>query len=65
MIHDRNIRSIDQIPHRRYNAIMSSARLPEVTGKAWEEEIIPCEHTHALTLEQFVSDPIQPSGLSF
>lgn len=39
---------------------MSSARQSEV--KAWEEEINPCEHT--LTMEQFVSGPIQASGLS-
>ena len=39
---------------------MSSARQSEV--KAWEEEINACEHT--LTIEQFVSGPIQASGLS-
>jgi ubiquitin carboxyl-terminal hydrolase 5/13 len=39
---------------------ISSARQSEV--KAWEEEINPCEHT--LTIEQFVSDPIQASGPS-
>jgi ubiquitin carboxyl-terminal hydrolase 5/13 len=37
---------------------MSSARQSEV--KAWEEEILPCEHT--LTMEQFVSAHIPASG---
>jgi hypothetical protein len=37
---------------------MSSARQSEV--KAWEEEIIPCEHT--LTLTQLSPDPIPASG---
>ncbi|KAG5220765.1 ubiquitinyl hydrolase [Salix suchowensis] len=37
---------------------MSSARQSEV--KAWEEEILPCEHT--LTLEQFATGHIQTSG---
>lgn len=39
---------------------MSSARQSEV--KAWEEEILPCEHT--LTLEQLVTGPIPASGTS-
>ncbi|KAA1476327.1 ubiquitin carboxyl-terminal hydrolase 14 [Dentipellis sp. KUC8613] len=39
---------------------MSSARQSEV--KAWEEEILPCEHT--LTLEQLVTGPIPASGLA-
>ncbi|KAJ8483090.1 hypothetical protein ONZ45_g14725 [Pleurotus djamor] len=39
---------------------MSSARQSEV--KAWEEEIIPCEHT--LTLQQTATGPIQASGLA-
>ncbi|TFY74314.1 hypothetical protein EWM64_g9698, partial [Hericium alpestre] len=39
---------------------MSSARQSEV--KAWEEEILPCEHT--LTLEQIVTGPIKASGLA-
>ncbi|PBK81751.1 ubiquitinyl hydrolase [Armillaria gallica] len=39
---------------------MSSARQSEV--KAWEEEILPCEHT--LTLEQFANGPIPASGLA-
>ncbi|KAL4263101.1 Ubiquitin carboxyl-terminal hydrolase [Pleurotus pulmonarius] len=39
---------------------MSSARQSEV--KAWEEEILPCEHT--LTLEQFATAHIQDSGLA-
>lgn len=38
---------------------MSSARQSEV--KAWEEEIIPCEHT--LTIEQLVIGPIPASGM--
>ena len=38
---------------------MSSARQSEV--KAWEEEILPCEHT--LTLEQFSTGPIPASGI--
>ncbi|KAF9028671.1 ubiquitinyl hydrolase [Hymenopellis radicata] len=39
---------------------LSSARQSEV--KAWEEEILPCEHT--LTLEQFASAAIPASGLA-
>ncbi|KAM6495283.1 hypothetical protein JOM56_009906 [Amanita muscaria] len=39
---------------------LSSARQSEV--KAWEEEILPCEHT--LTLEQYSSGPIADSGLA-
>ncbi|KZT68491.1 ubiquitinyl hydrolase [Daedalea quercina L-15889] len=39
---------------------LSSARQSEV--KAWEEEIIPCEHT--LTLQQEAKGPIQASGLA-
>ncbi|KAE9393596.1 ubiquitin carboxyl-terminal hydrolase 14 [Gymnopus androsaceus JB14] len=39
---------------------LSSARQSEV--KAWEEEILPCEHT--LTLEQLAVGPIQASGLA-
>ncbi|EIN03471.1 ubiquitin carboxyl-terminal hydrolase 14 [Punctularia strigosozonata HHB-11173 SS5] len=39
---------------------MSSARQSEV--KAWEEEILPCEHT--LTLEQQATGPIEASGLA-
>ncbi|KAL0959107.1 hypothetical protein HGRIS_014404 [Hohenbuehelia grisea] len=39
---------------------MSSARQSEV--KAWEEEILPCEHT--LTLEQFATGSIPASGLA-
>ncbi|KAF5346463.1 hypothetical protein D9756_010077 [Leucocoprinus leucothites] len=39
---------------------LSSARQSEV--KAWEEEIIPCEHT--LTLQQEASGPIPASGLA-
>ncbi|KII83872.1 hypothetical protein PLICRDRAFT_46628 [Plicaturopsis crispa FD-325 SS-3] len=39
---------------------ISSARQSEV--QAWEEEIVPCEHT--LTLEQFASSHIQASGLA-
>ncbi|KAG8957804.1 hypothetical protein FRC03_009778 [Tulasnella sp. 419] len=39
---------------------MSSARQSEV--KAWEEEILACEHT--LTLDQSSSAPIPPSGLA-
>jgi len=38
---------------------LSSAHQSEV--KAWEEEIIPCEHT--LTLQQEASDPIPASGV--
>jgi len=38
---------------------LSSARQSEV--KAWEEEIVPCEHT--LTLQQEASDPIPASGV--
>lgn len=38
---------------------LSSARQSEV--KAWEEEIVPCEHT--LTLEQHASGPIEASGM--
>ncbi|KAI0314538.1 ubiquitin carboxyl-terminal hydrolase 14 [Amylostereum chailletii] len=41
-------------------AAMSSARQSEV--KAWEEEILPCEHT--LTLDQVVTGPIPASGLA-
>lgn len=37
---------------------LSSARQSEV--KAWEEEIIPCEHT--LLLEQLASGPIAVEG---
>lgn len=37
---------------------MSSARQSEV--KAWEEEIMACEHT--LTLEQLATGPVQGSG---
>jgi ubiquitin carboxyl-terminal hydrolase 5/13 len=40
---------------------MSSARQSEV--KAWEEEIIACEHT--LTLQQEVTGPIEASGTPF
>ncbi len=36
----------------------SSARQSEI--KAWEEEIIACEHT--LLLEQFATGPIAESG---
>ncbi|EAU87111.2 ubiquitin carboxyl-terminal hydrolase 14 [Coprinopsis cinerea okayama7 len=39
---------------------LSSARQSEV--KAWEEEIVPCEHT--LTLEQLQTGPIPQSGLA-
>ncbi|THU93425.1 ubiquitinyl hydrolase [Dendrothele bispora CBS 962.96] len=39
---------------------LSSARQSEV--KAWEEDILPCEHT--LTLEQFATGPIAASGLA-
>jgi ubiquitin carboxyl-terminal hydrolase 5/13 len=39
---------------------MSSARQSEV--KAWEEEILPCEHT--LTLEQLATGPIPVSGIA-
>ncbi|PCH32979.1 ubiquitinyl hydrolase [Wolfiporia cocos MD-104 SS10] len=39
---------------------LSSARQSEV--KAWEEEIIACEHT--LTLEQLATGPIPASGLA-
>ncbi|KAI0935508.1 hypothetical protein AcW1_000029 [Taiwanofungus camphoratus] len=39
---------------------LSSARQSEV--KAWEEEIIPCEHT--LTLQQLAMGPIPASGLA-
>jgi len=38
---------------------LSSARQSEI--KAWEEEILLCEHT--LTLEQFASGTIPNSGL--
>lgn len=38
---------------------LSSARQSEV--KAWEEEIIPCEHT--LTLQQLAMGPIPASGM--
>jgi ubiquitin carboxyl-terminal hydrolase 5/13 len=38
---------------------LSSARQSEV--KAWEEEIIPCEHT--LMLQQEASGPIPESGM--
>jgi ubiquitin carboxyl-terminal hydrolase 5/13 len=37
---------------------LSSARQEEV--QAWEEELIPCEHT--LTLTQFATGPIPPFG---
>lgn len=37
----------------------SSARVAEV--KAWEEEILPCEHT--LTLQQFETGHIPASGM--
>lgn len=37
---------------------LSSARQSEV--KAWEEEIIPCEHT--LLLQQLASGPIPAEG---
>jgi ubiquitin carboxyl-terminal hydrolase 5/13 len=37
---------------------LSSARQEEV--QAWEEELIPCEHT--LTLAQFATGPIPPFG---
>lgn len=37
---------------------MSSARQSEV--QAWEEEILPCEHT--LTLQQLETGPIPASG---
>ncbi|KAF5371409.1 hypothetical protein D9615_009657 [Tricholomella constricta] len=39
---------------------LSSARQSEV--KAWEEEILPCEHT--LTLQQLANGPIPASGLA-
>ena len=39
---------------------MSSARQSEV--KAWEEEILPCEHT--LTLQQIATGHISASGMS-
>ena len=45
---------------REVMASLSSARQSEV--KAWEEEITACEHT--LTLEQFATGHIQPSGLA-
>ena len=37
---------------------LSSARQEEV--QAWEEELLPCEHT--LTLTQLTTGPIPPSG---
>ncbi|KAI0075716.1 ubiquitinyl hydrolase [Panus rudis PR-1116 ss-1] len=53
---DPNVKSlVDGVMHS-----LSSARQSEV--KAWEEEIMPCEHT--LTLEQFASGPIEQSGLA-
>ncbi|KAK7457162.1 ubiquitin C-terminal hydrolase Ubp14 [Stygiomarasmius scandens] len=39
---------------------LSSARQSEI--KAWEEEILPCEHT--LTLQQLAAGPIPASGLA-
>ncbi|KAL6305707.1 ubiquitin carboxyl-terminal hydrolase 14 [Sparassis latifolia] len=55
--------SLDPIVKSLSDAVMqslSSARQSEV--KAWEEEIVPCEHT--LTLQQLSTEPIPASGLA-